>query len=152
MTVERRLEELGIELPVASAPVASYVRSVRHGNSVYVSGQLPLVNGEIRTVGKLGAGVSIEEGLDAARQCAINAISALKSEVGDLGRISRIVKITGFVASDPGFTAQPQVVNGASELFLLVFGENGRHARSAVGVAALPLDAPVEIELIAEVE
>lgn len=151
MLPEKRLEELGIELPAATAPVASYVRSVRSGDFVYVSGQLPLINGVIATPGKVGSEVTLEQGFDAAKQCAINAIAALKAEVGDLGRVSRIVKLTGFVSCAPQFTAQPQVVNGASELFLMVFGESGRHARSAVGVSSLPLDAPVEVELIAEV-
>lgn len=151
MQPEKRLEELGIELPSATAPVASYVRSVRCGEFVYVSGQLPLINGAIISPGKVGEAVSLEQGIDAARQCAVNVIAALKAEVGDLGKISRIVKLVGFVSCTPDFTAQSQVVNGASELFLLVFGEAGRHARSAVGVASLPLDAPVEIELIAAV-
>jgi enamine deaminase RidA (YjgF/YER057c/UK114 family) len=149
MTPEQRLEELGIELPSAPAPVASYVRTIRQGDCIYVSGQLPLKSGELVAVGKVGDAVSLENGAEAARQCAINAISALKAEVGELSRITRIIRVTGFVASDPSFTSQPQVVNGASDLFVSVFGEIGRHTRSAVGVASLPLDAPVEVEVIA---
>lgn len=149
MTPEQRLEELGIELPSAPAPVASYVRTVRHGDCIYVSGQLPLLDGELVAAGKVGDAVSLENGTEAARQCAINAISALKDEIGELSRITRIIKITGFVASDPSFSSQPQVINGASDLFVSVFGEIGRHARSAVGVASLPLDASVEVEVIA---
>lgn len=151
MNPEERLKELKIELPEAAPALASYVRTVRYGNFVYVSGQLPLVEGKLLQSGKVGSSVSADEAVVAARQCAINAIAALKSEIGDLSAVSRIVKITGFVASDPSFTGQPLVVNGASDLFVDVFGDNGRHARSAVGVASLPLDAPVEVEVIAAI-
>lgn len=151
MNPEERLKELKIELPEAAPALASYVRTVRYGNFVYVSGQLPLVEGKLLQSGKVGSSVSADEAVVAARQCAINAIAALKSEIGDLSAVSRIIKITGFVASDPSFTGQPLVVNGASDLFVDVFGENGRHARSAVGVASLPLDAPVEVEVIAAI-
>lgn len=148
MSVEKRLEELGIELPEAIISLASYVRTVRYKDLIFVSGQLPLKNGEITNTGKVGAEVSVEMAVEAAKLCAINAIAALKVELGDLDRISHILKLTGFVACDPSFTAQPQVVNGASDLFLSIFGDKGRHSRSAVGVASLPLNAPVEVELI----
>lgn len=152
MTIETRLEELGIVLPEAPASLASYVRTVVFQNLVFVSGQLPIKNGQIETLGKVGREVSVDLAIDAAKQCAINAISALKDELGDLEKISQIIKLTGFVASDPQFTAQPQVVNGASDLFLSIFGEKGRHSRSAVGVSSLPLNAPVEIELIVGIQ
>jgi enamine deaminase RidA (YjgF/YER057c/UK114 family) len=133
-----------------AAPLAAYVPAVRTGGYVYTAGQLPFVDGKLPMTGKLGAQVSVEEGAALARTAALNALAAVASVTGGLARVARIVKVTGFVASVPGFTAQPQVVNGASELLLEVFGEAGRHARSAVGTAVLPLDAPVEIELIAE--
>ena len=151
MNPEERLKELQIELPEATPALASYLRTVRNGDIVYVSGQLPIVAGNLIHIGKVGGTVSAEDAASAARQCAINSIAALKSELGDLSKVSRIIKITGFVASDPSFTGQPQVVNGASDLFVDVFGEIGRHARSAVGVASLPFDAPVEVELIVAV-
>jgi enamine deaminase RidA (YjgF/YER057c/UK114 family) len=145
-----RLAELGLTLPKVVPPLAAYVPAVQSGNHVYVSGQLPLVDGKLPLVGKVGAEVSAEQGADLARICALNALAAIDSLVG-LGRIVKIVKLTGFVASAPGFTGQPSVVNGASGLFGEVLGELGRHARSAVGVAELPLGAPVEVEVIAEV-
>ncbi|WP_312888604.1 RidA family protein [Nonomuraea rhodomycinica] len=151
MTPEQRLAELGLTLPEVVPPLAAYVPAVRTGDLVYTSGQVPLVEGKLPLVGKLGAELTVDEGREMARICALNALAALKSEVGDLGRVVRIVKAVVFVASDPGFTGQPQVANGASELLAEVLGEAGRHARSAVGVASLPLDAPVEVELIAEV-
>ncbi|GAA2291596.1 RidA family protein [Nonomuraea roseoviolacea subsp. roseoviolacea] len=151
MTPEQRLAELGLTLPEVVPPLAAYVPAVRTGDLVYTSGQVPLVEGKLPLVGKVGAELTVDEGREMARICALNALAALKSEVGDLGRIVRIVKAVVFVASDPGFTGQPQVANGASELLAEVLGEAGRHARSAVGVASLPLDAPVEVELIAEV-
>lgn len=151
MTPEQKLSELGLELPEVVAPVGAYLPTVRTGNLVYTSGQVPLVGGKLERTGKLGADLDVEEGQAQARICAINALAALKAEVGDLSKVRRIVKAVVFVASEPGFTAQPQVANGASELLAEVFGEAGKHARSAVGVAALPLDAPVEVELIAEV-
>jgi len=146
-----RLAELGLTLPPVPAPVASYVPAVRSGAFVYTSGQLPTVDGKLSAVGKVGAEVSASDAHGLARTCALNAIAAAASVAGGLDAIARIVKVTGFVASAPGFTGQPQVVNGASELLLEVFGENGKHARSAVGVAELPLNAPVEVELIAEI-
>ncbi|MCK2214554.1 RidA family protein [Actinomadura sp. ATCC 31491] len=151
MTPEERLAELGLTLPEVVPPVAAYVPAVRTGNLVYTSGQVPMVEGKLAAGGKLGAGVSLEQGYEMSRICALNALAALKAEVGDLSKVVRIVKVVVFVASDPSFTDQPKVGNGASELLGEVLGEAGRHARSAVGVAALPLDAPVEVELIAEV-
>jgi len=148
--VEARLRELGLELPKVAAPVAAYVPAVRTGNHVYTSGQLPFVDGKLPATGKVGDQVSLERAVELAGICALNAIAALGSQA-DLDDVVRIVKVVGFVASAPGFTAQPAVVNGASELLGRVFGEAGTHARSAVGVAVLPLDSPVEVELIAEV-
>jgi enamine deaminase RidA (YjgF/YER057c/UK114 family) len=150
-TPEARLEELGIALPAPVAPVAAYLPCVRTGDLVYVSGQVPLAAGSPTATGRLGAGVSLDDGVTAARQCAVNVLAALKAELGELSRVRRVVKVTGFVASDPGFTDQPKVVNGASQLFAEVFGDAGRHARAAVGVAALPLGVPVEVEAIVEV-
>jgi enamine deaminase RidA (YjgF/YER057c/UK114 family) len=146
-----RLVALGLTLPPVVPPVAAYVPAVRTGGFVYVSGQLPVVDGKLLAVGKVGAEVSAPDAAGLARTCALNALAAAAGAAGGLDAIRRVVKVTGFVASAPGFNGQPQVVNGASELFIEVFGEDGRHARSAVGVAELPLDAPVEVELIAEV-
>ena len=145
-----RLAELGLTLPQVVPPLAAYVPAVQSGNHVYVSGQLPMVEGKLPQTGKVGAEVTPEQGAELARICGLNALAAIDALVG-LGRLVKIVKITGFVASAPGFTGQPAVVNGASELFGDVLGELGRHARSAVGVAELPLGAPVEVEVIAEV-
>lgn len=142
--------ELGLTLPAVAAPVAAYVPAVVAGNNVYTSGQLPFIDGKLTVTGKVGAGVSAEDAKKLAAVCAVNALAALKSVIGDLDRVTRIVKVVGFVASDPSFTGQPGVINGASELLGDVFGEVGIHARSAVGVAVLPLDSPVEVELIAE--
>lgn len=149
--VEDRLAALGHAVPEVVPPVAAYVPAVRSGGYVYTSGQLPMRDGSLLATGKVGDTVSSEEAKKLAEQCALNAIAAVKSVVGDLDKVVRIVKVVGFVASDPLFTGQPAVVNGASELLVAAFGELGRHARSAVGVAVLPLDAPVEVELIAEV-
>ncbi|MEV8180512.1 RidA family protein [Specibacter sp. NPDC078692] len=148
--IEARLAELGISLPPVTAPVAAYVPALISGNHVYTSGQLPFIDGKLPATGKVGAEVSAEDAKSMAATCAINAIAALKSVIGDLDRVTRIVKVVGFVSSDPSFTGQPGVINGASELLSEVFGEAGAHARSAVGVAVLPLDSPVEVELIAE--
>ena len=148
---EERLAELGIELPPVAPPVAAYVPAVRTGSYVYTSGQLPMVGGALAATGKVGAEVDPDTAKDLARTCALNAIAAVKSVVGELSAITRVVKVVGFVASAPDFTGQPQVINGASELLGEVFGELGRHARSAVGVTALPLDAPVELEIVVEV-
>ncbi|SDQ73719.1 RidA family protein [Thermostaphylospora chromogena] len=151
MTPEERLAELGLTLPKVVPPVAAYVPTSRTGNHVYVSGQVPFVDGKLADTGKVGADVTAERAAELARICALNALAALAAEVGELSRVVKIVKVVGFVASAPDFTGQPQVINGASELLVEVLGEAGKHARSAVGVAALPLDAPVEVELIAEV-
>lgn len=139
-----------MSLPAVAAPVAAYVPAVISGNHVYTSGQLPFIDGKLPATGKVGAEVSAEDAKSMAATCAINAIAALKSVIGDLDRVTRIVKVVGFVSSEPSFTGQPGVINGASELLSEVFGEAGVHARSAVGVAVLPLDSPVEVELIAE--
>ena len=151
--IDARLAELGIELPDVAPPVAAYVPAVVTGSYVYTSGQLPFVAGALAATGKVGDGhglVPAGDAKDHARACVLNALAAVRAELGSLDRVTRIVKLVGFVASDPSFTGQPGVVNGASELLAEVFGDAGRHARSAVGVAALPLDAPVEIELIVE--
>jgi enamine deaminase RidA (YjgF/YER057c/UK114 family) len=148
---EARLAALGLTLPHVTRPLAAYVPAVRTGNYVYTSGQLPVVDGQLLATGKLGADVGVAEGAALARTCALNALAAVVSIAGELDAIRRIVKVVGFVSSAPHFTEQAQVINGASELLIEVFGEAGRHARSAVGMAVLPLDAPVEVELIAEV-
>jgi len=145
-----RLAELGITLPPVVAPLAAYVPAAQTGTLVYTSGQLPMINGALPQSGRLGAEVTADEGYAHARQCALNALAAIDALVG-LDSVVRVVKVVGFVASTPDFTAQPAVVNGASELLGEVFGDAGKHARSAVGVAALPLGAPVEVELIVEV-
>ncbi|MBE1532246.1 RidA family protein [Actinomadura algeriensis] len=150
-TPEERIVELGLELPDVVPPVASYLPTARTGSLVYTAGQIPLVKGELGVTGKVGAEVGAEEAKAQARICALNAIAALKAELGELSRVTRIVKVVGFVASAPDFYGQPDVVNGASDLLAEVFGEAGRHARSAVGVASLPRNVPVEVELIAEV-
>lgn len=150
MSWSARLAELGIELPGVAAPLAAYVPAVRTGNLVYTAGQLPITSGNLAVTGKVGAEVTPEVGKTLARVCALNALAAVHSLVG-IDAITRVVKVVGFVASAPGFTGQPGVVNGASELFGEVFGDAGAHARSAVGVSELPLDAPVELELIVEV-
>lgn len=150
-TPEERLAELGLTVPEVAKPLAAYVPAVRAGSFVYTSGQLPLSEGALLQTGKVGAEVSAEQGKALARQCALNALAAIRAEIGELSNIRRVVKVVGFVASAPDFTGQPGVVNGASELLGEVFGEAGVHARSAVGVAVLPLDAPVEVELIVEV-
>jgi enamine deaminase RidA (YjgF/YER057c/UK114 family) len=148
---EQRLAELGLSLPEVATPVAAYVPALRSGNYVYTSGQLPMVDGSIVATGKVGAGIDAGQAKELARTCALNALAAVKAEIGDLANVRQVVKVVGFVASAPDFTGQPGVVNGASELLGEVFGDGGRHARSAVGVAVLPLDAPVEVELVVEV-
>ena len=150
-TPEERLASLGLEVPEVAKPVAAYIPALRTGNYVFTSGQLPMRDGQLLTTGKVGGEVTPEEATECARQCALNAIAAVRAEIGDLAQVKRIVKVVAFVASTPDFTGQPGVANGASELFGDVFGEAGRHARSAVGVPVLPLDAPVEVELIVEV-
>jgi len=148
--VRDRLAELGLELPAVNPPLAAYVPAVRSGNQVYVSGQLPMAEGKLLATGKVGADVSPEQAAELARRCALNALANIDALVG-LDQVVRVVKVVGFVASAEGFTGQPGVINGASELLMEVLGEAGRHARSAVGVAELPLGTPVEVEAIFEV-
>ena len=150
-TPEERLAELGLSVPEVAKPVASYIPAVRTGNYVYTSGQLPMRDGQLMLTGKVGGEVTQEEAVECARQCALNAIAAVRAEVGELSAVKRIVKVVAFVASTPDFTGQPLVANGVSELLGEVFGEAGRHARSAVGVSVLPLDSPVEVELVVEI-
>ncbi|HUR51079.1 MAG TPA: RidA family protein [Mycobacteriales bacterium] len=150
MSASARLEELGIVLPAVAAPVAAYVPAVRSGDLVFTSGQLPTVAGELLARGLVGSAVDADQAKELARTCALNGLAAVDALVG-LDSVVRVVKVVGFVASAPGFTGQPGVVNGASELLGEVFGDAGRHARSAVGVAVLPLDAPVEVELVVQV-
>lgn len=149
-TPEERLAELGLTIPAVVPPVAAYKPAVTSGSYIYTAGQVPLRDGELIAAGKVGADVTPERATECARQCGLNAIAAVASQVDDLSRV-RIVKVVVFVASAPDFTGQPAVANGASELLADAFGERGIHARSAVGVAVLPMDAPVEVELIAEV-
>ncbi|MFJ9392476.1 RidA family protein [Nocardioides sp. NPDC101246] len=148
---EEVLAELGLSVPEVVPPVAAYIPALRTGDYVFTSGQLPMKDGAMLSTGKLGGEVSPEEGVAAAQQCALNALAAVKAEIGDLSLVKRVVKVTCFVASTPDFTAQPSIANGASELLGKVFGDAGRHTRSAVGVPVLPLDAPVEVEIIVEV-
>ena len=151
MTVSERLAELGIELPPAPAPVAAYIPATVHGDLVYTSGQLPMVSGSLPATGKVGDGHGLVPAADAkayARQCALNALAAAADVAGGLDKLARVVKVTGFVASVPEFTGQPGVINGASDVLGEIFGEAGRHARSAVGVPVLPLDSPVEVEVV----
>ena len=150
-TPEERLADLGLSVPDVAKPVAAYVPALRSGNYVFTSGQLPMRDGQLMLTGKVGGEVSQEEAVECARQCALNALAAVRAEVGELSAVKRIVKVVAFVASTPDFTAQPLVANGVSELLGEVFGEAGRHARSAVGVNVLPLDSPVEVELVVEV-
>ncbi len=149
-TVAARLAELGLELPAVAKPVAAYVPAVVTGNLVFTAGQLPFVDGALPATGKVGAEVSAEDAAALARRCALNALAAAAEAMGSLDRVTRVVKVVVFVNSAPGFTGQPAVANGGSELLGELFGEAGRHARSAVGVAELPLNAPVELELILE--
>ena len=148
--VRAKLAEIGLSLPVAAKPVAAYVPAVRTGNIVFTAGQLPLVNGAIPATGKVGDAVSVEDAKRYAQICALNALAAVET-VADVNKIVRVVRVVGYVNGVPGFITQPAVVNGASELFLHIWGEAGKHARSAIGVAELPLDAPVEVELTVEI-
>lgn len=150
MSVSQRLSELGLTLPPVASPLAAYVPATRVGAEVWTSGQLPLVGGRLETTGKLGENVDLPTGVALAHTCALNALAAAASVAGGVDHISRVLKVVVFVASTPDFTAQPQVANGASELFSTLFGDGGVHVRSAVGVAVLPLDAPVELELVVE--
>ena len=147
---ESRLEERGVKLPATPAPAGAYVPATRTGNLVFTAGQLPLASGELILRGKVGDTVGVDEAREAARVCAMNAIAAASTQTGGVAGISRIVKVTGFVASAPGFNEQPQVINGASEFLGEIFGDAGLHARSAVGVAELPMNAAVEVELVVE--
>jgi len=146
--VENRLAELGLSVPEVVAPLAAYVPAVISGSYVYTSGQLPMVSGELQVTGRLGAEIDVDQGASLAQICALNAIAAIKSVIGDLDRVVQVVRVTGFVASTPEFTSQPAVINGASKLLGIAFG--GAHSRSAVGVASLPLGAPVEVDMIVE--
>lgn len=148
--VEQRLSELGLTLPEVATPAGSYLPAMISGNLVFTAGQIPVIEGKLMATGKLGAEITVEYGAEIAQRCALNALAAVKSVIGDLDRVQQVVKIVGFVSSVPKFTSQPAVINGASEFLQQVFGDAGKHARSAVGVSVLPLDAPVEIELIVE--
>ena len=152
MSIQSKLADLGLTLPVAAAPVAAYVPAVRTGNLVFTAGQLPLVDGKIPFVGKVGSDVTPEQAKDMAQICALNALAAI-SLVADLDQIERVVRVGGFVNGIPGFVAIPAVINGASELLIKLFGEvNGKHARTAIGVAELPLNAPVEVEMVVQLK
>lgn len=148
--VAARLAELGMSIPAVAKPVAAYVPAMTSGNLLFTAGQLPFVDGSLVKTGKVGAEVSASEGAELARICVLNALAAAQSALGSLETITRVVKVNGYVASAPDFIGQPQVLNGASELLAEIFGDKGQHARAAVGVAVLPLDAPVEVELIVE--
>jgi enamine deaminase RidA (YjgF/YER057c/UK114 family) len=150
--IEKKLKEMGLSIPEAPAPVAAYVPGVKVGDYIYTSGQIPLVNGVVKYQGKAGLDLSLEKAKEAAKICALNCLGVVKSLVGDLEKVEQIVKVVGFVNSAPDFTAQPQVVNGASELLGELFGKKGAHARSAVGVGSLPLDSVCEIEMIVKVK
>ncbi|MEX5214566.1 MAG: RidA family protein [Nitrospiraceae bacterium] len=150
MSWEQRLKELGMELPAAPIPVANYVPAVRTGRLLFLSGVLPMRNGRLSSTGKLGRDVTIEQGVDAARLAMLNALAIIQGELGNLDRIAQVVRLTGHVASAEGFVQQPAVINGASDLLVALLGDRGRHARVAVGAAELPLNAPVELDLIVE--
>jgi len=149
--IDARLAELGITLPAVATPVAAYVPAMTSGNLLFTAGQLPFVDGALLATGKVGAEVSAAKAAELARVCALNALAAAHSVLGSLDKVTRVVKVNGFVASAPDFIGQPQVLNGASEVLAEIFGDIGQHARAAVGVAVLPLDAPVEVELILEI-
>jgi enamine deaminase RidA (YjgF/YER057c/UK114 family) len=152
MSFEHRLKELGVVLPEVAAPVAAYIQAVQVDKLVYTSGQIPFVKGQLIYKGVVGKDLTLEEGYDAARVCVLNALAAVKSLAGSIDNIERIIRLTGYVNSAAGFTDQPKVMNGASELLLQIFGEEGRHARSAIGVNTLPLGAAVEVELIVKLK
>jgi enamine deaminase RidA (YjgF/YER057c/UK114 family) len=152
MTIEEKLRQMGLELPEPSTPVAAYVPTVRTGNLVFVSGQVPREKGELKYRGHVGGNISVEDGCAAARLCALNALSAVKREIGNLARLRRIVKVTGYISSSAGFNEQPKVLDGASLFLNELFGDKGKHARAAVGVNELPLGVSVEIDMIVEVE
>jgi enamine deaminase RidA (YjgF/YER057c/UK114 family) len=150
-SVEQNIKDLGLTLPETSNPLAAYIPAVQTGNLIFTSGQLPMVDGKLTHTGKVGAEVTAEDAKALAEICALNALAAIKMVIGDLEKIKRVVKVVGFVSSAPDFVGQPGVVNGASEFLGKVLGDKGIHARRAVGVAVLPLDAPVEVELIVEI-
>ena len=150
--IEQKIEELGLELPVRTGPLANYVSTVRTGNLVFVSGHGPTIEGKPKYVGKLGADMDLDTGYQAAKLTMLNCLASLKVELGDLDKVKRVVKLLGMVNSTPDYKDQPRVINGASDLLVEIFGDNGRHARSAVGMASLPFGIPVEIEMIVEVE
>jgi enamine deaminase RidA (YjgF/YER057c/UK114 family) len=152
MSIEQKLDQLGLSLPQTPTPLAAYIPAIKVNDLVFTSGQLPMLNGELKFKGKVGSDLSKEQGYEAARICLLNALSAIKGVIGDLNDIEKIIKLVGFVNCAPGFTAQPAVINGASELLKQLWGESGAHARSAVGVAELPLNAAVEIELIVKIK
>lgn len=151
MKVKEKLEQLGLQIPEAPKPLASYVPALKVGDLVYTAGQIPMQSGSLKYKGKVGESVTLEDAIEAAKICAVNCISAVKSVIDDLDSIERIVKVTVFVASATGFYDQPKVANGASDLLVEIFGEHGKHVRSAVGVNELPIDAPVEIEMVVKV-
>jgi enamine deaminase RidA (YjgF/YER057c/UK114 family) len=152
LSYEQKIKELGLQIPEPPEPVAAYVPAVKVGDFIYTSGQIPFVNGKLKFKGKVGEDLTEQEGYEAAKVCALNCLSVIKGQVGTLDNIERIVKVTGYVNSGQGFQMQPQVINGASELLGEIFGENGQHARAAVGVSELPIDAPVEIEMIVKIK
>ena len=152
MSVEEKLRQLGLELPSPPAPVAAYLPCVRTGNLLFISGQIPKEKGELKFLGHLGGNLTLEDGVQAARWCALNALSIVRQETGDFSKVRRIVKLTGYVASAPGFHDQPKVVDGASQLLVELFGDRGKHARAAVGVNELPLGVAVELDMIVEVD
>jgi enamine deaminase RidA (YjgF/YER057c/UK114 family) len=149
--IEEKLNEMGIEIPVAPRPLASYIPATKAGNLIFTAGQIPMVDGELKYKGKVGKEISLAEGIKAAELCTVNCLSVIKSEVKNLDNIKRVIKVTVFVNSTNGFTDQPKVANGASDLLVKIFGDNGKHARSAVGVNELPIDSSVEVEMIVEV-
>ena len=151
MEIEKKMRGLGLELPEVPKPVASYVPAVRSGNYVYTSGQVPFVKGELMHKGKLGGDLTIEQGYECARVTAMNCLAAVRSVIDDLDRVKQIVRVTGFINSAPGFTDQPKVLNGASDLLVEIFGERGKHSRLAIGTSELPLGAPLEIDLVVEI-
>ncbi len=151
MEIEKKMRGLGLELPEVPKPVASYVPAVRSGNYVYTSGQVPFVKGELMHRGKLGGDLTIEQGYECARVTALNCLAAVKSVTDDLDRVKQIVRVTGFINSAPGFTDQPKVLNGASDLLVEIFGERGKHSRLAIGTSELPLGAPLEIDMVVEI-
>ncbi len=152
MSYETKIKELGLEIPEAPKPVAAYVPAIRSGKHVYTAGQIPFLNGELKYKGKLGKDLTIEDGYEAAKLCALNCLSVIKGVIGSLDKIERIVRVGGFVNSVPEFSDQPKVINGASELLGQIFGEKGKHARAAVGSINLPIDAAVEVEMVVEVK